>query len=348
MIKMKKSKISLVVYALALTLVMYNCKKDDKFPTEPDKTLVDKIKNITVPTITATAPAAVTTTAATAEASAKATAVNGDMANIAASGTVPASVTAAAAEVKTALPAADIATLAAVTPATVAQISAGGAVPAELKAVMDKVAANPALQAYLPKFTFPTVAGKTVTGRVGATETVEGVESVEAVQVDDQCTASAEATYAAVKVTLDAAKASNDKIANDAYANAIAPYTTAETTCKSTVVTNFTGYRAAIQAQIDKGVKDLDAAKAVLGDLYPVLDALLSVQAIGAFAGLNDLQAASTKACTAEKEAKLANAKAAQDTDLAKSKSNYDTALAAALAAKTDLLKSCHNQGGGN
>jgi len=341
---MKKSKISVLVCGLAMMLVMYNCKKEDTFPTEPDKDLVNKIKDIKVSTITADAPAAVTTTAATAEASAKATAVNGAMANIASSGTVPASVSTAATEVKAALPAADVATLAAVTTSDIAKISAGGAVPAELKAIMDKVAANPALQAYLPKFNFPTVAGKTISGRVGA---VEQIEQVEKVLVDDACTLSAENTYKAAKATLDQGKADNDKIANDAYAAAIAPLAKEETDCKASVPGTFATYRAGIQAQINKGASDLEAAKAVLGDLYPVLDALLSVQAIGAFAGLNQLEAASLKACTETKDTKTTNAKTAQTANLAKSTTTYNTAIAAANTAFVELSKSCHNQGGG-
>ena len=342
---MKKSKISVLLCGLAMMLAMYNCKKEETFPSEPPKDLVDKINAITVATVTIDKPAAVTATAATAEASAKATEVNGDLANIASSGTVPASVSGAATAVNAALPAADVATLAAVTPQTIAAIAAGGAPSAALKTVMDKVATNPALQAYLPKFTLPTVAGKTISGRVGA---IENIEQVEKVLVDDACVASAEATYQAAKAKLDASKSTQDAAVAASYATDIAPLAGNEASCKAAIPATFATYRGAIQVQIDKALADLNAAKAVLGDLYPVLQALVNIQAIGAFAGLNQLEAASIAACTATTVAATTNAQATRDANLAKVKAAYDTAIAAAVAAKADLVKSCHNQGGGN
>ena len=350
---MKKSKISVLLCGLAMMLVMYNCKKNETFPTEPDKDLVNAIKDIKVATVTIDPPAPVTTTAATAEASAKATAVNGALDGIAASGVVPASVTAAGAEVSAALPAADIATLAAVTSQTIADIAAGGAPSPALQAIMDKVAASPALQAYLPKFTLPTVGGKTISGRMGLVKesdkiiTTDKISGVEAVLVDDACVLSAAATYSTVKASLDAGKKSQDDAVLAAYTLATTPLTTSETTCKTKVTTDFTAYRAAIDTQVKAALEDLAAAKTVLGDLYNVLTALVNIQAIGAYDGLNDLEKASTAACSATTTATVASAATARDANLLKVKNAYDTALAAADAARVKLVESCHNQGGG-
>jgi hypothetical protein len=341
---MKKSKYSVLMYVLALMLVMYNCKKKDPFPTEPSGPGLEELNKVKVDPITPTAPAPVTAVPGSVAASTEAAAVNNALAGIATSGVIPASVTTTAAAVSAALPAADITALAAVTPTTIAAIAAGGAVPADLKAIMDKVAANPALQAYLPKITLPTVNGVTVTGRIGA---VEAIEAIESVQVEDACLVSAEAKFQEKKAELDAAKATEEGKITTTYNTAIAPLAADETSCKASIPAAMNLYRAGIQAQIDKAFADLEAAKDKLGSLYPTIYALLSVQAIGAFSSLPALEAASVKACAAITTAKTAAAQAARNADLAKVTTSYNTAIAAANAAKGKLLESCHNQGGG-
>jgi hypothetical protein len=342
---MKKSKFSVLMYVLALMLVMYNCKKkEEPFPTEPSGPGLEELNGVKIDPITPTPPAEVTTVPGSVAPSPEGAAVSDGLGSIATTGVVPASITTAATAVTAALPAADVATLAAVTPATVSAIAAGGAVPAELKAIMDKVAANPALQAYLPKITLPTVNGVSISGRIGA---VEAINAVESVLVEDACLVSAEAKFQAKKTELDAAKAVEDGKVATTYSNAIAPLAAAEASCKSSIPAAMAAYRAAIQAQIDKAHADLELAKPALGDLYPVLAALINIQAIGAFAGLPALEAASINACTATTTAKTAAAQAARDADLAKITTAYNTAIAAASAARAKLIESCHNQGGG-
>ncbi len=343
---MKKTKLSVILYVLALMLVMYNCKKkEEPFPTEPSGPGLEELNKVKVDPITPTAPAAVTTTAGTVGASAESAAVNGALSNIATTGVVPATVTAAGAAVTAALPAADVTALAAITPSTIAAVSATGVVPAELKAIMDKVAANPALKAYLPKITLPTVNGVTVNGRIGA---IEAVEAIEAVQVEDACLVAAEAKFQEKKTQLDAAKAVEDGKVTTTYSTAVAALAADETSCKASVPAAMTAARAAIQAQIDKAYADLEPIKATLGDqLYTALYALVGIQAIGAFSGLPALEAASINACTATTTAKTTALQAARDADLAKVNTSYTAAIAAATAAKTKLIESCHNQGGG-
>lgn len=334
-----------MVYVLALTLVMYNCKKDEPFPTEPDSELVDEINAITVTPITLTQPAAVTTTPSTITASAKATEVAGAMGSLS-SGTVPASVNTAAGEVTAALTPAEVTTLSTVTPATIAAVAAGGALPAELQTVMTKVAADPALAQYLPQFTLPTVNGAPVGGRSGA---VEGIEEVEGVLVEDACVQAAAAVYEAVKVKLDAAKAAEDAKVAAAYSAAIAPLAAEQTSCASGIPAKYAALRAAGQAQAAQAMADIDAAQAVIpAALYPVLKALVNIQLLGYLTSLNTLQAADVAACAATLTAKTAAAAAARDADLAASTAAYQTALAAAQAKRIELGESCHNQGGGN
>jgi hypothetical protein len=342
---MKKSKFSVLMYVLALMLVMYNCKKkEEPFPLEPYGPGLEELNAVKVDPVTPTPPAAVTTAPGTVAASPEASAVNDGLADIATTGVVPASVTNAAATVSAALPAADIETLAAVTPTTLAAIAAGGAVPAELQAIMDKVEANPALKAYLPKLTLPTVNGTSISGRIGA---VQAIEAVESVQVEDACLLAAEAKFQAKKTELDASKATEEGKITTTYNNAIAPLAADEASCKASIPAFMALLRAGVKDQIDQAYLALDNAKGGLGSLYPVMLGMVNMQAIAAYKYLDSLEAASNKACTETKNAKTTAAQIARDADLAKVTTSYNTAIAAAQAAKGKLAESCHNQGGG-
>lgn len=358
MLKMKNTRklsITMMLCLLVLSLVMYNCsKKDEPLPDKPDQGKVDDLNNIEIAPVTVTPPAAVATTEASVEVSAKATEVNGALGGIAASGTVPASVSEAAAAVSAAVPAADLATLSAVTPATIEAVKAGGAIPAEVKAALDKAAANPAVQAYLPKFTLPTVGGVTVTGRVAAsgvsaTTANAGIsDAIEAIQeASDACIANADGVYNTKKAALDATKATNDAAATTAYNTAVSAIP-AVGACTDPLTAKYAALRAAVDTQVNQALADVDAAQAVLGDLYPILKTLINIQALNAYAGLNTVQAAEITACTVASTQRLAAATAARDLNIAASQAAYATALAAANVARTALIQSCHNQGGGN
>lgn len=345
---MKKTKtrsILMTVFALALMLVMYNCKKDDPLPEKPDETVSKELDGVAIKPVTITPPAAVTSTAASVEVSAKATEVNAGLGSIATTGTVPASVSTAGAAVTTAVPAADVTTLSNVSQETIDAVKAGGAVPAEIKAALDKAIANPALQEYLPKFTLPTVAGKQVGARVGVITQDNLVEAV--MDASDACLAAAEATFQAKKTQLDAAKATNDAAITAAYNTAISPLAAQETSCKAGIPAVYVAYRAAVEAQVNSSLQSLEAAKDKLGALYPVLKALINITALDAYAGLNNLQAAEIAACAAKTAAATTNAQAARDANLAASQAAYAVALKEANDLKGKLMASCHNQGGG-
>jgi hypothetical protein len=361
MLKMKNTKtrsITVLLCSLALMLVMYNCKKkDEPLPDKPNPVIEKELDDINLTPVTLTPPAPVESTDASVELSEKAGEVNAALGDIASTGVIPASVSDAAAEVSAALPAADLAVLGGVTPAMMDAVKGGGEIPADVKAALDKAAANPAVQAYLPKFTLPTVGGVTINGRIAATNGVTGDEAVsigaeghiEAIQeASDVCIAAAEAIFQAKKTQLDAGKSAKDAEIATAYNAAIAPLASQQTECTSGLTATYAAYRAAVDVQVNQALADLDAAQAILGDLYPILRALTNIQALGAYSGLNTLQAAEIAACAAKTTAATTNAQAARDKDLAASQAAYDTALAAATTVKAKLVESCHNQGGGN
>ncbi len=342
---MNKRTMSPWVYGLALTLVMYNCKKkDEPFPTEPDTELVKEINAIVAAPVTLVAPAAVTTTPGAVAATAKATAVAGDLSSLS-SGTVPASVQTASTDIKAALSASELNTLSGITPATMNAVAAGGALPTDLKAIMDKAMANPALQAYLPKLTLPSVNGKTVSGRTGATEAVEKTGGV---QVEDACVLAAQAAFDGVKAKLDATKATEDAKVAAAYSAAIAPLAAAQTSCTSGIPATFNTLRTAAQAQASKALADLEAAKSKIpADLYATLEAFINIQTLSYLSSINTLQAAELKTCSENTTAKTAAAAAARDANAAAVNASYQTAIAEATVKKGELAQSCHNQGGG-
>ncbi|MCE7040494.1 hypothetical protein [Dyadobacter sp. CY312] len=354
----KTKSITTLLCALALMLVMYNCKKkDEPFPTEPPKELVDKINDIEITPITATPPAPVATTPAGVTASPEAAALSNALNDMATTGVIPASITATGAAVSAAIPAADLAILSAISPETLASVKAGGALSPAAQAAVDKALTNPAIAALLPKFTYPTVGGQVVNGRVAAvggttttatTDVLESGEAIEAVLVDDACIASAENAFQTVKTKLDAARDAENLKVQTTYSTTIAPYAAEVTACQAAV--NYTAQRTAIDTQVAQALANLETARAILtaAGLYDVFVSLINVQAAGAYIGINNLEAADKAACTALSTAKTASAAAARDTDLAKVQAEYSTKLAAATAVKAELIASCHNQGGGN
>ncbi|WP_428661392.1 hypothetical protein [Runella sp.] len=341
----KQRSISLFVFGLALTLVMYNCKKSD--PLEPDQTIVDKLNDIKVAQVTIAPPAAVTTTPSSITASAKATETATGIASISATGVVPASVTTSATQVSAALSPTEVATMAAVTPATFAAVAAGGALPADLKSVLDKASADPALKAFLPSFTLPTVNGKAVPGRQGAS-VPQTIAQSEGLEVSDECIAKAEAAFATAKVNLDASKATQIAAVEKAYQDAIAPISAAQATCTGGIPAKYAALDAAAKTTYDATNAALDANQALLGSNYALLKALNSISYLGYLSSSNTLQAADVAACTAAGAASTTAAQAARTANTAAVEAAYQTALAAANTVKTDLIKSCHNQGGGN
>lgn len=357
---MKKRTIKLAVLSLMMTAMLFNCKKDDDKtdPTAPPTEITDALNAVTLPAQTLTEPAAVQSTAASVEASAKATEVSGALGNIGSTGVVPASVTTAASDVNGALSPDEINTLNSVNAQTISAVANGGALSPQLEAVLDKVMANPALAAYLPKFNFPTVNGVAVKGarKSAATSTASGartsgtdaVEKVEAVLVDDACITAANTLFNTAKARLDASKATEDAKVTTKYAADIAPIAAAQTACTDGLTATYAGYRATAQQVGADANAALDAAQGVLGSNYALLKALVSIQVLGTLSSINELEAADRQACIAKAAAATTNAQAARDANAAKVTAAYTTALAEATRLQGEAIRSCHNQGGGN
>jgi len=341
---MKKHSFSLIVYLIALTAVMYNCKKGD--PLEPDADLVEELTSIKLDTISLTKPAAVTSTPSTVTPSAQATAVAGGIASIASTGTVPATVTTAANEVKAAISTAEVTKLATVPTSTIAAVAAGGALPADLKSILDKASADPKLKAYLPTFTLPTVAGKAIPARTGGVDGIAHTDGIDGITASPECIKKGEDAFNTKKAELDAAKTTELARVNTAYTTATSSLTAQETSCKNDLPNKYKALRDAAQAAFDKAKKDLDDAKSILGDeYYTLLGGLNSLALLGNLSTVNSLQSADGKACEALTTALRAAADAAKKANEAAVEANYQKALKEANDAKTAVIESCHNQG---
>jgi hypothetical protein len=344
---MKKRSITLLAYGLAMMFVLYNCKKkEEPFPLEPDTAVANELNAIAVAPITLVQPAAVTTTPAGVVASAQATAAYPALGPLA-SGTVPATVQATANEVAAVgLSTAEVTKVEGITTQQIAAVSGGGAVPADLKVILDKMANNTALQAYLPKLTFPTVNGTTISG--GRTGAVESVEKGEGIEVEDACVLAAVAVFDGVKVKLDASKAAELAKVTAAFQAAIAPLAGQEVSCKSGVPAKYDPFRVRASAVRVQGLADIEAAKSKIPvSLYSFLKVFVNFQTMIYLASLNTLQAADLKACSEKTKASTTAITAARTANTAAANAAYAAALALAQTKKQELVLTCHNQGGG-
>jgi hypothetical protein len=343
---MKKRSIILLTYGVALMFLMYNCKKKDTDPLKPNEELVEEINKIEIEKVTMVAPAPVVATEGSLEASAEAAEVANGLEELATSGVVPESLKAAAADISAALTPDEISAISPISPGVLASIEAGGAIPANLQEIMDKAAANPALSAYFPKVTYPTVAGVEI--KAQRTSGVEAVEGVAGVLVSDACLAEAEAAFQTVKTKLDAGRDSLLAVVATQYAADIALLAPAEEACNTAATTSAAASLAGAKIAHAGMITRVEAGKRFLSDqLYTFIKALVDISYLNYIASVNNLEAANKLACTAKTTTATTNAQAARDANAAASQAAYSKALAAAQVKKGELAQSCHNQGGG-
>ncbi|MEZ0485112.1 hypothetical protein [Fibrella aquatica] len=350
---MKTAKLSIrfLAYGLCLMTTLYNCKPKDVASVTPFTYTFKGFEGVTLPPVTPTQPAAVSVTASSVTSSTAAAAVSSGLSSMSATGVVPAAVQQASNAVASAVSPTKAAELAAsFSPTVMANLTATGTLPDNLKAEAAALAANPALKAYLPTFTLPTVNGRPVGGRTTSgseTGLIEKMAPTEARADDDACKAAATEMYNAAVATLNTGKATQDAAVNATFATAQAAITAQATTCVGAVTTNFAPLRAAAAKDYNDGIAGLNANKAVLGAYYDMLVVLYAVAYVDALTIYNTLQAAENTACTTASTARTASATAARNADLNKITTNYNAQLATLNASRDRAIASCHNQGNG-
>jgi hypothetical protein len=322
-------------------LILFNCKKDkDEEILAPPTELIDDINNVTMPPIVITPPAPVEVEEAKVELTAESAAFTDGLAGLAASGEIPASVTAAAAQVEAVLSPAEMATLNEVTPEVIAAVAAGGDLTPALQAVVAKVQADPALNAYLPVFTFPKVNGVTIGARIAT------IEQISLIEVSDQCLNLGKSAYQNQLINLAAQKAVANRIITSAYQGEIDLLSSRETSCKNSVPSTVAAYRLLLDAQASGAYAYLAVAEAQLGHMYPILNGFITVQVLAAHKELTALETAMNEACIETTKARIKSAQDARDADLTVNTANYIKAVNELTAARNEALAACHNQGG--
>lgn len=351
-------KIASLSLVLFLAIGLYNCKPKETTPEIPDFTT--GYKDVKLPDLTQSTPAAVTTTPGTITTSAAATAASSGLA----SGTVTAAVTSTAADMQKAVSPADAGKIAtAFTPSVVTTMLSGGALPAELSTSMKAMASNAALASYLPKVTYPSVNGTVVSGLVKETDfstkdapvialpdfiTSGTAPDVFAGVNDSPCTKAAEDAFNAAKKPLDDGRAAQEKIVNDTYASRVLGISS--TSCKAGATTALTTAATAAKAKLDQqlaGLNTLLTNKAISQETYNLLSFFVYFDLYNSVVAATAFYGATVKACDVASDTAKASAKAAQNTDLTKIQAAYGTAISTMQTTLNAAYKTCHDQGQG-
>ncbi|SEJ39319.1 hypothetical protein SAMN05216327_109217 [Dyadobacter sp. SG02] len=344
---MIKKSITLMVCALVFMLVMYRCKNKEADPLTPDQGLVDEINRIAIDNVPLEEGAPVATTDSKIESAPRFTTLTAEITSITTSGVEPADVKAQAVEVRSFFTKDELTVLANVGGNVVETAAEGGKLPADLASIMAKAAANPALIAYLPKITFPTVAGSEIRGtRTNAGE-MPSSENFEGTQNKDACLAIAEAECDKVKGKLGASRNQQLAAAEEKYKNAKTGLQNSQTSCSSASTAKYAALVKDAEATAARINAVLTANAALLANDYLALRALVSFQLISYVTLLNELKKADLQCCVTKTTAGLTNAENAYNKNRDGIENAYSRALEKADKAKADLIRSCHNQGGG-
>ncbi|ARK12572.1 hypothetical protein [Fibrivirga algicola] len=338
-------------YGLCLAVSLYNCKPKDVESLTPFTYTFKGFDDVKLPDIVPTEPAAVVATAGSVASSTVTAAVSSGLANMMATGQVPAAVQQAAAAVNQAVPAEKATQLvASFTPDVINSLATSG-VPASMKADIAAIAANPALAAYWPKFTMPTVNGKAVGGRIGVGTTATLLKPVIitfARADDDACKSAASA---AVNTALEKLKQTRDAqtaAVNQTFDQRKGAAQNETATCKSSKTSSYATMRTDARKQYDQTVASLETGKTVLGEtMYNLLKVMYSVAYAQTLEGISTLERADATACEAVTTTKITNAETAKTTDLNKVTAGFNNAEAALTKALNQAIASCHNQGNG-
>lgn len=337
--------INWLICGLILGTTAYSCKKKDD--VEPTTYTFAGLDNIKMPELTQTTPAAVSATAGTVTSSTLAAAVGSALSSMSASGPVPAAVQQAGAAMGQAVSASKAA---AMTSSFTSDMVNSGTLSADMKKEVAAMASNASLKAYMPSYTLPTVNGKPVGARIGAVgiNPVAVANSVQQNGPTDACQQAATTAYNTVLQRLDAAKATQVATLNTTYAQYESAANGEVAGCQAGVPTKSEGLRTTLRTQMTSSMTVLNSVRAKLGDvLYNQLALMAYVGYFQSLDNANTVQAADLTTCSAIKDAKIAAAKTARDTDLNTVTTNYNAQVMDATAARTKAVASCHNQGNG-
>ena len=344
------------VCVLGTALLLTNCERQKDEPL--DLYTFTDLRNLTMPATTLRAAAAVTVTPATLTPSALATAASNGYATAATTGQVPAAVTQAASSMGAALSGAGWPAPAFVsnfTPDVINTLVAQGAIPGSLQTTVSTLAANPSVQGYLPTVTYPTVNGQPVT----PTTTTLPVPTPPAITVpvtlkavnyagSDACFKAANDLFDATTAGFETNRLGQVAAVNTTYGQAKSGADNGVADCATNTLATYKAAVAGAKGQLDANVANLNAARSVLGEQnYFNLLALSYVQFTRVVGLYITLQTTELNTCTLVRDAKIAEARVARDTNISAINVTFNGTVASAQAIVLRLLDSCHNQGAG-
>lgn len=336
-----------LVCGLLLGTTVYSCKTKDVSSITPFTYTFAGLENVKMPELTPTTPAAVSVTAGSVNASAMAAAVSSALSGITASGQVPAAVQQAGSAVGQAVPASKAA---AMTSSLSPDMISAGTLSADMKKDMAALANSASLKAYMPTYTLPTVNGKPVGARISAV-VINPVAVANSVQQDgplDACRQAAATAYNTVAQSLEATRNSQTATVNATYTQWETAANGEVSGCQAGVPSKYDGLRSSLRTQLTSTLSTLNGVRSALGDaLYNQLALMAYAGYFQSLESANTVQAADLAACAATKDAKIAAAKVARDTDLSRINTSYNSVLSTAAAARDKAVASCHNQGNG-
>jgi hypothetical protein len=337
-------------YGLCLMFMVYACRNQDATPLAP-KYDMESLRNLQLPGLRVTPPAAVTVTPSTLTPSATAAQVKSD---IAANNVTPA-VSQAATEMAAALSAAGSSAStfnAAFTPVVINTIKNGGKLPSPLQAIINSLVANPTLQKYFPAFTYPQVNGNLIGPTTtsipgpGVVAILEALSVKPVNYVGDPCFKAANDLYDNKIAGLETDRQSQVGTVDGNYNTNKSTAESDVQSCISGKLAQYTNLVNTSSANLTTDLANLVAAQGTLGatnyDLLRAFTYLLYAQNNQLY---YDLQSAELNTCTITAIAKIAAAKFARDTDVAAINNGFNETIRTAQRIVLALFDSCHNQG---
>jgi len=337
-------KFAILSIVLLLAMGLYNCKP---VPSEPEvPKFDDKYTDVKLPEINLPDPEEVISTPATVNSSAAMDSIAADLAT----GKVTPGVIAAIGAVQKVVSAAEATKLVdALTPEILSSLSNGGSLPADLQASMLAIANNPALAAYMPTLTLPTVDGKVITGFVKETpaknnEGVIGNPDFSVAAIHSPCADSARAAYNRAKATLDAAKTAQDLIVTTYYDKLVDAATKNTEQRKALIRAEILSFKTKATKGHAGELAYYEAHKENYDSFRLVILMASYTQAMKLY---DNAEKVAISAIDTEVAAKIAYALKVRNTNLPTIQANYNTQIAAMQATLTASYGTCHDQGQG-
>ncbi|TAE28680.1 MAG: hypothetical protein EAZ91_14425 [Cytophagales bacterium] len=344
----------ITVFGIFLTL--HQCTPPSEDPSI--EFLFRDLRNLKMPEPNLRLATPTVVTSATVVSSTLAAAVTNGIAGIPGSGQVPAVVSQAVADANAAFGDAGISPstiIAGFTPEAITTLTNSGQLPGSLQGPINNLRANNRLRPYFPVSSLPQVNGQPVTPTTTTLPTPTPPAIIPAVVLtpvnyngSDACFKEANDLFDNVTRDLNASRVSQIASVNGTYNTDKSSADNEVTSCAAGTQQTYSLLVAAAKSALDASLANLQAAQPTLGSAnYTTLLALTYVQYANLILTYNDLQKAELNACVVTRDARIAAAVVARDTNISQINEAFNNTVRTAQALVLQLLDSCHNQGSG-